>query len=165
MILYGWLIGSSPEWSSTGVPVSMDRWRQMPPGKSCGGVKIENWGEILLVANFLETHGTKCDNSAYNSPIFFPAHFARRLLNVAPYFQGCISEERWAGSTAHVILNFNVTILCTTVLKKFSARFSHRLFVGLTLLFNLFHCSFAFIILTACSKFRQLILLSPDVIF
>jgi len=27
---------------------SIDRWRQMPPGKSWGKWKIENWGKIFL---------------------------------------------------------------------------------------------------------------------
>ena len=29
--------------------------------------EIENWREYFLVADFLETHNTECDNSAYNS--------------------------------------------------------------------------------------------------
>ena len=36
---------------------SIDRWRQMPFGKSWGKVKkIENQGEYFLVADFLQTH-------------------------------------------------------------------------------------------------------------
>jgi len=38
--------------------------------KKLGGSKKLKTGEnIFLVADFLETHNTKCDNSAYNSSI------------------------------------------------------------------------------------------------
>ena len=47
--------------------------------KKLGGNKKLKTGGIFLVANFLETHNTECDNSAYNS-LFFSARFARKLL-------------------------------------------------------------------------------------
>jgi len=41
---------------------------QMPPGKSWKKVKkLKTGGEYFLVADFLETDNTECDNSAYNS--------------------------------------------------------------------------------------------------
>jgi len=40
----------------------------MPLGKSWGKVKkSKTEGNIFLVADFLETHNTECDNSAYSS--------------------------------------------------------------------------------------------------
>jgi len=56
----------------------------MPPGKSWEAeIKNRKLGGDFSVANCLETHGTECDNSAYDSSNFF-------LLASLTDFQGCI---------------------------------------------------------------------------
>jgi len=41
---------------------------------------LKSEGNILSEANCLKTHGTECDNSAYNNSKKFSAGFARRLF-------------------------------------------------------------------------------------
>ena len=47
--------------------------------KSWGEVKYTKLVKLFSVANCLETHGTECDNSTYNTSIF-SARFAGRIL-------------------------------------------------------------------------------------
>ena len=111
------------------------------------------------MADFLETHNTECDNSAYNSP-FFSARFARKLL-LTFTFKAVFKGKELAGSTAPTeFLNFNVTILHTTVQKKFGLlRWQIRPICRPMPTFKFVPPPlFAFIILTAYSQFCHLIL-------
>jgi len=63
-----------------------------------GSKKLKTEGNIFSVANFLETHGTECDNSAYNSPFFLLASLADYIW--LPTFKAVFKgEDGLAGST------------------------------------------------------------------
>jgi len=66
------------------------------------------------VADFLETHSTECDNSAYNSAQFVFCSL-RSQITFNPYFKAVFKGEELAALPPYGIFNFNVTILRTTV--------------------------------------------------
>jgi len=78
----------------------------------------KHWGDIFLVANCPETLGTECDNSAYNSSIFFFSLCSVIILSpllAGPYLRG---EEVSEFKPSSVIFIANVTVLRTIIQKN-----------------------------------------------
>ena len=79
------------------------------------------------MANFLKTHDTECDNSAYNSPIFLLTSLASYMW--PPTFKAVFKGGVYglAGQPSTEFFNFNVRVLRRAVgLRQFKKNISLR---------------------------------------